>query len=81
MDKEDAVYTHTRAHTHRQTHTHTAKMEYYSVIKRNNNDICNNTDGSREKQVSHHLHVQFNKNKLIYTTETNSKDLKIKLWL
>ena len=79
-------YTH--AHTH--THTHTAKMEYYSAIKRNNNGICNNTDGSQitilnkvtqRKKVSHHLHVEFNKNKLIYTTETNSKDLKIKLWL
>ena len=68
------------------------KMEYYLAIKRNNNGICSNTDASRnynikwgnsdrENQVSHHLNVEFNKNKLIYTTETNSKDLKIKLWL
>ena len=29
------------------THTHTPmKMEYYSAIKRNNNGICRNTDGS-----------------------------------
>ena len=41
MDKEDAVYTHTH------THTHIPKMEYYSAIKRNNNAICSNTDGSR----------------------------------
>ena len=68
-------------YTHTHTLTHTTKMEYYSAIKRNNNAICSNADGSREKQVSHHLHVKFNKNKLIYTTETNSKDLKIKLWL
>ena len=29
------------------TYTHTAKMKYYSAIKRNNNGICNNTDGSQ----------------------------------
>ena len=28
------------------THTHTRKMEYYLAIKRNNNAICNNADGS-----------------------------------
>ena len=28
-------------------HTHTMKMEYYSAIKRNNNDICSNTDVSQ----------------------------------
>ena len=39
------------------------------------------SNSDREKQISHHLHVELNKNKLIYTTETNSQDLKIKLWL
>ena len=40
-------YTHTYTHTHTHTHTHIPKMEYYSAIKRNNNAICSNTDGSR----------------------------------
>ena len=31
MDKEDVTQTHT--HTH--THTHTQRMEYYSLIKKN----------------------------------------------
>ena len=29
------------------TYTHTVKMKYYSAIKRNNNGIFNNTDGSQ----------------------------------
>ena len=46
MDKEDVVYTHTH------THTDTTKMEYYSAIKRNNNGICSNTDGSQNYNTS-----------------------------
>ena len=33
-------------HTHTHTHTHTPKTEYYPAIKRNNNAMCSNTDGS-----------------------------------
>ena len=58
MDKEDAVYTHTRAHTHRQTHTHTAKMEYYSVIKRNNNDISYTQPDDTHTQTHTHTHTR-----------------------
>ena len=38
---------HTHIHTH--THTHTHKMEYYSAIKKEwNNVICSNMDGPRD---------------------------------
>ena len=36
MDKED-VYTYTHIHRHRQIYTHIHTMEYYSVIKNNEN--------------------------------------------
>ena len=62
MDKEDAVYT--RTHTH--THTHTAKMEYYSAIKRNNNGICNNTDGSQITILNEVTQTEKNKYHITY---------------
>ena len=55
-------YTH--AHTH--THTHTAKIEYYSAIKRNNNGICNNTDGSQITILNEVTQTEKNKYHITY---------------
>ena len=49
MDKEDVVYIYVYIHTHAHIYTHTHTMEYYSAIKKEqNNAICNNMDEPRD---------------------------------